>query len=296
MQDPRLQAKSEKTGNFFWNLFESNDIKRTIQPEVRNNMGIRLYVDDIRTYKRLENLLDKRDGKFCWCETLTANYARFIFQWVDAISSRIETPSRIGWSLSQGFLPAFAGGLINAGTIIGTSHLAATRSRNDNGINLARFWLYSQFYTLMAVPVTAMAEKLLNPNTSYAQGVIRAIHPARLFFNASFAFAIGANNSQSEIVRLLYWPSIVAAAMAQRFANILPSLNTLVKSGAQNQLPSSEPLGVRRLELGRGGWVSVGAFSLLNFLFPVVLPQAKTYKEINKEYFDYVQEINESEI
>jgi hypothetical protein len=294
MQDPRLRSPSDKTQSFFWGLFESSDIKRTAQPDIDNALGIRWYVDNIRMYKKAEALLDKLDGKFCWCETLTANYARFIFQWVDAFSSRVENVGRMGRSLSHTFVPAFAGGLINAGTILAASHFAANRAHTDNGLNLVGFWVLSQFYTLLAVPATALAERLINPNITYSQGLWRAARPSRLAFNAAFAFAIGAYNNSSEVIRLLYWPSIIAAGVLQRVANTPSIFDAAQKTGLLRQLSAKDAFGLNRLELVRGGALSVGAFTLLNFLFPVTLTQSRTKKELHKEYLDYVKETDEN--
>lgn len=293
MEDPRLKHTGYKFHDYLWRVFEESDITRTYQPDVSNDMGVRWYVDEMRDVNKLVSFQNKMDGQFCWCETLTANISRFGLQWVDTFSGRVEAVARSGRVVSQSFAPIFAGGVISAGTLIGANFMAASNAWGQNGINLPHFWLMSQFYMLLATPVSALAEKLMHQNLSYEQGFWRALRPSRLAFNAAFALAIGTYNSSSEPVKLLYVPSLIVSGVLLRVANTPQILESMVgRQGGSLQLEGQNPLSFSRLAWAKGGSLSIAAFVALNYIFPITLPQALTGKQLEKGYFDYLKEVD----
>lgn len=296
MDDTRLVPRLWKLRNATWHIFESSDVKRTYQGDVENDMGVQWFVQEMRQNNKLVDYLDKIKGKFCWCEAITLNASRFLLQWVDAFSSQMGDPTRYGRAMSVNFVPIFAGGVIQAGTLLTATHYAGNRAYGDKGINLGKFWVASMVNMLLASPLTALAEKMLNPRLNYSEAFLRAVTPTRLAFNAAFAFSVGVHNNSNEFIRKLYLPSILASGILLRLAGT----SSFVTGGLNNPtallLEARSRMNLGALNLGPNGTIAVAAFALLNLLLPINLTQARGSKQLERDYLEYLRAIESSKI
>lgn len=289
MKDPALDSNVIKISRFFGNLFGDADLDRIRDPRVNNDWGNQMYADRIKFEKRLDLLRDKINGNFCLASTLFANSTRFLFQWVEAFHSQATSVRAAGFEMSRQFPKIFAGGILNAGAVLAANHYAASWAYNKDGLNIYKFWFASQFLQLLAIPVTGLSIGLMQGNL--LTGFSASVHPYRLAFNAAYTLAVGMHNSQNEWLQMLYYPTIAASALLLR-ANDLPAGCTayLFKNGV---LPVNIETGMTQTQtanLMKGSVLAVTAFCLVNFVYPITLPQAEGSEHYKKAYFKNLRE------
>lgn len=296
MADPRLDTAANKINRFFGRLFEDEDAQRLAEPSVLNNFGTSRYLAEIRRRKELQRLYDRSNGQFCLGEALKLNMARFLFQWVDAFHGITNNIEAVGRSMSRTFGSVFTGGAINAAMFVGASHYAGNRAFKDDGICLARFWIYNQLALLAATPVVFLSHSLLHTKAALSSSFYSAVSPHRLMFNASYSLAIGLHNSNNSLANLGYYPLIVLSGVLLRasegVANGAPAeiVTTNMAQLKDPHLSKSQAFGFVRANV-----LAIAAFCALNFIFPITLTQAKGKRGYEKAYFDYLDGKSESD-
>lgn len=292
MDDYRLTPRHLKFADFCWFLFESSDNKRTYNSDVENSFGVWLFLSEKHENEKLINYLDKMNGKFCFKEALAMNAFRFGFQWLDAFAGQIGDPYRFGRAMSLNSMSLFGGGLIQTGALVTAAHYAGNSAHNEKGIGLSKFMFANMFNLVLATPLTAMAEKMLNPRISVPDALFRVVTPSRLAFYASFSLSVGLYNNGDSNVRMLYYPSLLLSGIMLRLAAtspfVLPGLNDptglMLETRRQQRLSN--------FALGTNGNLAVAAFALLNILFPITLTQSTPKRELELNYFEYLRSID----
>lgn len=290
MNDPRFIHRSDKIQNFFFNLFEDPEFVRMEDSRILNDAGYLNYFEKYQREKRLDQLNDLIHGKFQLLRTFSVNFPRFLFQWTEGLMSRIDGIQSTGFALGRAMPGVVFGGALNAGTVLAANHYAANRAYRKEGLSVLSFWLWSQVYQLLAIPVVSYSLFKMNGNAPGNLAI--AFSPARLAFNSIYTLAVGMYNSNNQTLQYLYYPTIVASALILRLGDYWAGfLNSFVQRNS-TPISASEVTPKSSLMFVRSSLVAITAFTALNFFFPITLPQRRGkqhYEGVYKQYLNVVK-------
>lgn len=271
MNDPRFIPRSDKIQNFFFNLFENPEFVRMEDSRILNDAGYLDYFEKLQKEKRIEQLYQLIHGKFQLLPTLAANFPRFLLQWTEGLMSRIDSVQSAGLALGRSMPGVVFGGALNAGAVLAANHFAANRAYRNEGLSLWSFWLWSQAYQLLAMPVVSYSLYKMGGNRP--SGYLLPLLPARLAFNSVYSLAIGLYNSNNVALQYLYYPTIVASALLLRFNDSTAGLMSNMTQRTEAAIDTKNITKKTAFMIGRSSLLAIAAFTALNFAFPITLSQ-----------------------
>lgn len=286
-RDPTLNSIHDRVRNYMGSLFEKKQFHRINDSRVNNFYGFRWYAKRQEKINHLDKIRHKVNGIFHFSDTFQMNFLRFGFQWLESFSLYFNNPKYASQSISREFGKVFTGSSINLGVLLFSNHYAANFARTDSGISIPQFWIASQIIQLVLTPLNVLAVQLISRNPVNTYALYSSITPKRIYFNAMFSLSIGLQNSHDELLKLLSYPTIIMSSILLRQQSAVHQIyKEIAQKGERAFLQENKNVSFLQRYHPASNLLSITAFCLLNFAFPIVLPQSKSKEDYRKYYFE----------
>ena len=282
--DPKLVSNDYKLRKIVQNIFGDKKLNRIEDYKIKNDIGFRFNAKYLSQMEELENCKNNFFGFFSFRDSLNPLWSRLIFSGLESFSFYFSTFSNSTKNISSSLLRNItASSLSTISYVLPISTSAYFCSQNSQ--NYLSFFILSQFLILSAAPLSTLSNHLfLNRAISIQDCLKMQLTPTKLLFNASISLSAILQSSDRSFLNLLSLPNSIISGVLYRLWTKNYLKMTLHSYVSSQKSMKFEGFKESFTKLTKNDVPAVLAFTLLNIISPLLIPNLKPRSSFEREW------------